>query len=489
VILTPDNYYATSTNGHYGVAFRRGNRIFPFEQFDLQLNRPDKVFSRLGTVAPELIEGYKKAYEKRLGRMNLTEETLGEETDLPTIEIHGLRNRVTTTEDTLSFTIVAEDERYPIERIDVWVNDVPVYGSAGLTVPQSSTRVSHSVELRLSEGRNKVQVSAMNQRGLESIRATIETIYDNPREEKPDLYLVAVGVSDYDDDRYNLAYAAKDATDLIEALSAQERFRQVHAFPFLDGNATREQVLGVKSRLMQSRVDDEVVLFVAGHGVLDAELNYYFATPDMSFSDPAERGISGVQLEELLDGIPARKKLLLMDTCYSGEIDRDPEDTRRLESAVAPNVVVRSVRGIQAVGNGPRLKRSDSFHLMQKLFANLGRGSGAVVISAAGGDEFAFEGTDSTNGVFTHSLLEAFDSTGEDTHLRLSELRKYVVTRVRQLTGGLQTPSIRRVNLEFDYAVYSVHEPRLSDIPEIESSDFGSLILQAAEQGVSDVDR
>ena len=55
---------------------------------------------------------------------------------------------------------------------------------------------------------------------------------------------------------------------------------------------------------------------------MDEEENYYFATVDMDFERPERRGLPYDQIEGLVDGIFARKKLVLIDSCQAGEIDR-----------------------------------------------------------------------------------------------------------------------------------------------------------------------
>ena len=54
------------------------------------------------------------------------------------------------------------------------------------------------------------------------------------------------------------------------------------------------------------------MLFIAGHGVLDAELDYFFATYNMNCTKPQERGIAYEDLEGLLDGIKPIKKMLFI---------------------------------------------------------------------------------------------------------------------------------------------------------------------------------
>ena len=56
--VSPENYYMASRGALEGVAFRIGNRIFPFDQFDLKFNRPDKIMERIGVASPKLVDAY-----------------------------------------------------------------------------------------------------------------------------------------------------------------------------------------------------------------------------------------------------------------------------------------------------------------------------------------------------------------------------------------------------------------------------------------------
>jgi len=88
---------------------------------------------------------------------------------------------------------------------------------------------------------------------------------------------------------------------------------------------------------------------------------------------------------------------------------------------------------------------------MQEVFVNVGRSTGATVISAAAGTQFALERGDLKNGVFSYSILELMKNK---TTVTVSELKKYVNQRVTELTHGMQVPTSRNENKVMDWQVW-----------------------------------
>ncbi len=448
---TPEGYYASARNATQAVAFRVGNRAYPFEQFDLRLNRPDKVLETLGSSDQALLSFYRAAYHKRLEKMGFTEASFSNDFHLPDPPSLTPALPLTTNTGTLAFTVSASDTLYPLDRVNVWVNDVPVPRiEAARLREQVQHHVTVPVRIDLTPGRNKVQVSVLNRKGAESLRETWEVTYTpQTPAPKPRLWVLCIGVSQYQDSRYLLRYAAKDAQDVANLLAShQDKFASVNKHTLLDDHATKEQILQERDWLSQSGVDDEVVVFVAGHGMLDAKLDYYFGTVDMNFEHPEQKGLSYEQLESLLDGIAARKKLLLMDTCHAGEVDKEGDGDPQKGLDLPPGVTaIPGSRGVQPA-NAPRVGLQDSFALMQQLFVDLRRGNGAQVIASAAGQQYALEREG--NGVFTAALLEGLRAG----KTKISELSAFVAQRVAEQTHGRQIPTTRQENVEFDWNVF-----------------------------------
>jgi hypothetical protein len=485
-IVLADGFYAASGMSADTLGCSVAGRAYPFEQFDLRLNRPDIVLERLGAPS-EAVAIAKQLREKRLKRMGVTEEMLKPDFHVPEVEIVS-DVPSTTDSDEIDVVIKASDSKYPLERLRVFVNNVPANGRDGellreeaksddgllgritgafseaATGPQNLER---TIPIKLAAGRNKIQVSVLNNAGAESLYANAEVncIAQRP---KPTLYAVALGVSDYANPEWNLQYAAKDAEDVLERLKSQSSgsYGEVKELLLTDKQVTKGSLAQIKSFLKDATIDDTVLMFVAGHGLLDSKYDYYFGTTDIDFNNPAEKGIAFEEFDDLLAGLPSLKKSLLIDTCHAGELDEEEKTLIASAGGVAAPLPTGSGIAIRSIGTrGMNVKAvegargaSEWYDRLQGLFVDLRRGSGSTILSSSAGAEYALESSEQQNGLFTYAVLEALDGNkdadiNKDGSVQMSELGEYVKKRVSELTNNKQTPNTRRVNLEGDFTV------------------------------------
>ena len=92
---------------------------------------------------------------------------------------------------------------------------------------------------------------------------------------------------------------------------------------------------------------------------------------------------------------------------------------------------------------------------------SLRRGTGAIVITSSSGVQESLEGGDIDNGLFTYSIITGLTGyrcdRNKDKKVQVSELMKWVfdeVVRLAKKTEHVQTPTMRRENIEFDYVIY-----------------------------------
>ena len=104
---------------------------------------------------------------------------------------------------------------------------------------------------------------------------------------QPKLYILAIGVSQYQNKTFTLGYPAKDAKDFVSVLHNQKGrlYRDVTAKILTDGEATKDDILdGLDWLRKETTSKDVAMLFLAGHGVNDTNGIYYFlptnANPD-----------------------------------------------------------------------------------------------------------------------------------------------------------------------------------------------------------------
>lgn len=466
LLADEQGHYLASRSTLDAVLLTYNNNAYQFDQFDLQLNRPDIVLRKIGKADTALLKSYEQAYRKRLQKMKLDLQEINGKMHLPQVRIDDkYAVHTITTEKNYSLRVECSDSRYPVSALQVLVNNNPVFGVNGKPIsalPGESVQVQ--VDIPLSEGDNLVKIYCTNSQGIRSLQESFSVLSKYKSEKPAKIYFFGIAVSGYKDSRMTLQYPVKDIRDLATAF--RKLYPEIIIDTLIDKKATKENILSMKNRLMQTTVNDKVILAVNGHGLLSDSLDFYFATWDVDPMKPALRGVKYDDLENLLTGIPARKKLMLIDACHSGAIDKD--EILSLNSDTARQKVIFQTEGSSIRQISPREKMllmkqarisaNSSFEMMQQLFTDLSVNNGAVVISAAGGMEYALESGQWNNGVFTYSVLEGvqnkradIENGNADGHVSVQELMDYVSKKVPQLTNGKQRPVSRRENIEFSW--------------------------------------
>jgi hypothetical protein len=297
----------------------------------------------------------------------------------------------------------------------------------------------------LSQGENRIETSITNVNGTESYRMPLYVNYTPAVKQKEMIRFIGIGIDKFSQIQYNLQYSTKDIRDLAQKL--KEKYKDSIIIDTLfNEDVTTQNVKALKQKLLQTTENDKVIVSYSGHGMLSKEYDYYLSTYSVNFNKPEENGLPYDELESLLDSIPARKKLMLIDACHSGEVDKEDLITLNATS----DSLIKGLKPVAYKKEG-HLGLKNSFELMQSLFVNVGKSTGATIISAPAGTQFAFERKDLKNGVFTYSILEAMQN---NPVMKISELKSIVGKRVEDLTKGLQKPTSRNETIAVDWRVW-----------------------------------
>jgi len=468
LITTPELYYMGTPDAARKVSFAVGMYTYSFDQFDLQYNRPDKVLEILPFADKSLIPIYKKAYEKRLEKTGFNIDYFDININAPQIFIKNMDDiKLFTDSEFAELEIAAFDTLQFIDRYNIYVNGVAEYGSNGKNLRKSDLKtISVREKVKLSSGLNKIEVSCTNSAGVESLRNSVEIFYNPVDDVKPNVYIISMAVAEYQNPEYNLNYTVNDGREIVSVFKDLAADYNIIVDTLFGKNCTRENFLMLQESLKGTNVDDIVIVHFSGHGLLDEDGNFYFATYDINFNDPSANGLEYSTIEGILDGIPARNKLVLIDACHSGELDYNPEvemvegSSDDIEISVAAQSAL-AARGVVMYAvpnneNGEQLE--NSYDIMTEYFADVRKGTGSVVISAATGTGFALEIGDLEHGIFTYCLVKGLREKEADYSadgiITVGEMREYIFTNVEKLSEGYQKPTARKDNLFNDFVIY-----------------------------------
>jgi WD40 repeat protein len=453
LFLNKENYYYASKGALKNVGFRIRENIFSFDQFDVKYNRPDLALKGFHYVDTLLLTSYKNAYLKRLQKNGIADQEAVLGKGAPFLFVN-LPQELNTENALFEFSISAVDSTGLLENLFVNINGVPTVSKNGEKV--GLAKVGRKISLTLSPGKNEIQVYVTNSKKISSDKFSFQAVLST-KKEKPDLYLVSIGAGHFVEKEYDLVYSEKDAKDVVELFSKSKNYKSVYTRTYLSESVMKDSLPFIRKFVEGAAINDVVIVFVAGHGILDKNLDYYFSTYNVQFTDPGKNGISYDDLSGLLDNIKARKKVLMIDACHSGEIDKEEVELMAKDTLISEGKLTFRNAGSTIRKKGD-LNLKSSFELSKLLFADMRLSSGTTVLSSAGGAEYALESKDWKNGAFTYCFLKGIKSRkadlNEDGEIWLSEMQEYLYIKVSEITQGRQVSTSRTENLQNDFKIW-----------------------------------
>jgi len=440
VAWTPEGYYKASAGGdnligwHVNQGEDKAAKYHFAYQYSDQFNRPDVLGEILRAGSVE--KAVQRADEKRRRQAQVAQIEQAIKKEPPSITIIEPVDRTVTADKEIRFraSIMFEEK---VTKITASVNGVPVDRGRGVVPKPRENVVWFDKMATLEEGENMLSLVARNKFAI-SQPAKVRVTYKPIRIDltKPNLYLLAIGVSDYLEARYsNLEFCDDDAKAFAKFFKEEQEgklYGKVETKILTDKDAAEDSVVEAFDWLVnQATHKDMVMLFISGHGLKDKRENYYFLPHNGNSKKLRSTAIAWTEFTRTMAELPC-KRMLFMDTCHAGDVTSSPMVARQRKKAVDATEAIRELSSDEV---------------------------GCVVMASSMGREVSHENDAWRHGAFTRALLEGFgqlkqcgktklppnaDCTKKDGVVYLNELDAYVAERVKELTHGAQHPTTQK---------------------------------------------
>ncbi len=419
ILWTPEGYYDASPGGQRMIGWQINRGVDQAADFVPLENFRDKFYR------PKVIDALLRTRNLELALTEADEQTqpvqpVALKVDAPQVLVQQPPQLTITSPAADLLTGSAEIEivadirspkQLPLRGVSVVVNDKP-----SVVKDFEASADNHLILRRtisLVSGRNAISLVANN--AVAQARSSEVVVTFRPEvapEVKPRLFVLAVGISQYENPLFNLKYAHADAAAFAEVCTKQPpaMYESVETRVLLDHEATRWNVEKEMNWLAQAvQRDDVAILFLAGHALMDDRQNYYFATHELDPQDLRNKCVPWSWVHNL-----ARDQrgmlLLFADTCHAG-----------------------GIAGLNTIIGDP-------------LYELTQEDVGTIVFAASGRNELSVERDAWKHGAFTKSLLDILQSAASDLdeprdgQLSITELEHRLDRQVFGLTEGRQRP-------------------------------------------------
>jgi hypothetical protein len=441
--LTKENYYMATPGVESNIHFVQNSNVIPLKQGDLQYNRPDKVLEYLNAPQVE-IDFYKQLHQIRLNKYKASTTSVNSATAL--VQLQTTAN-LSSKQLTLNVNANAENA---ISTIQVVVNGCP------LTVAPPTAdkkQFQQTIQVPLNAGENVVYTWVEDAKGNRSRfdeRKIVGEFADSGK-----WYFAGIGVSKYKDSTQNLKYADKDIRDIAIFLSKE--YPGITIDTLFNEQVTAAAIQQLSQKLRTTKPDDKIMFSYSGHGLLDDNKKFWYATHDIDFAAPEKNGFSMTAITNVFNNVPARYRMITLDACHSGDVVAGFTTIATPVVFQQPVEKQTGIKGSKLLGKGSGQSSATLLKSMQMIFTDQLSNTGINLIAASSGTEYALEGEQWNNGVFTYALIKGWRweakidrfSSGKKVHYR--DLKQYLQQTVSAITNGRQTPNTVMENGEINW--------------------------------------
>lgn len=369
--------------------------------------------------------------------------------------------------DTLFFTL--KERNGGIGKVSIFINGKEVEEEANLLPRNYQGNQYDSIiqfdlgphqSYLLRDSTNIISIRAYNQEGWLKSKAinlaykpkwksakgsgSTQQRHHSRRSQRPKLYAISIGTSDYVGDKLDLTYADQDAIMIAKALhlagtALHGDSLEVHCLSTASAAvdsmahssirwhfATKGKIEQVFKNIRQrAKAEDIIVVYLSGHGVARGgkdKTEFYYLTQGVAsedeISDPATLAAYTISSEELthwINKVPALKQVLIIDACNSGQ-------------------VVENLLGGSKALNSNQIRALDRMKDRTGLF----------ILSGSASNKVSYEASSFGQGLLTYALLEGMKGRAKDD-LDIMELFQYARDKVPTLAksiNGIQTPML-----------------------------------------------
>ena len=421
VAWIPEGYFATSVDGDKYVGWHYNHGVDSAAEFHSFSEYPE--FDR-GEVVKEYLtlrnlEAAVRQANRKAGRdstdgvpINALKKLTPPNT--PRIIVYQPdKMEVVATSEFFPIQAKVLSDNVPITHLEVILNGRRIMECRGGVGNACRQKIELEIPIQQGENRLTITASAENSAPHKEDRIIIcEICRPKP---KPDLFLLSVGISDYQEPALKLEYADRDAGEIVRAFEQQGGvFDRVEHKVLLNRDASKEAILeGLNWLNRTGTQQDFVALFLSGHGGFDRYGDYHFYTcahgtqggegaQDTHASDVHWKSI----VEALTDS--GRPAILMLDTCHT------------------------TITGGRNSFIG--------------ILRNIKQNQNLLILSASNGEK-SWEMETLRHGAFTYALIEGLMGAAERADkargkgiIDSDELADYIKNRVPELTENRQTP-------------------------------------------------